>query len=246
MRRISRRGRIRRQCLPECGGVLRALVGARREEQAGAAAREFCEQVVIRAEGPQAAVGDEGKWRRDGRPHTWPILQLVVPDAFEARGEQQADAGEHVEIEQRITVGRWGTEFVLEHALGGDLPAQGDGAEVMTEVGEGGVLGAGDVALGDGQVGKGGGLQQPRSLVVILAVAGAGGQAGPAVLGGGEPVEVGGEPCVYGGEIGLGQRGGGGPGREDGGRATSASGSASSRPLEAAGDGAGQGGMAWA
>ena len=87
------------------GGVLRAAVGAGAEEQAGAAGGELVEVRRVRAEGPVGAVGDKGKVVGDGGAHARAVFELVVPDAVEARGEQEADRGEHVEVEERVAVG---------------------------------------------------------------------------------------------------------------------------------------------
>src|SRR5947209_6562661 len=74
-----------------------------------------------------------GKVAGDSDAHAWVVLELVVPDALEARGEQVADASEHIQIEERVTVRPLGGELMLEVAVGCDLRTEGDGLVLMTE-----------------------------------------------------------------------------------------------------------------
>ncbi|XWK65517.1 hypothetical protein RBB80_17630 [Tunturiibacter gelidiferens] len=68
-------------------------------------------------------------------------MQLVLPDALEAGGEEEADGGEHVEVEEAVAVGVWCGEFVGEGAVGDDLGAEGGGFVLVAECGEGAVVG---------------------------------------------------------------------------------------------------------
>ncbi len=61
---------------------------------------ELSEVGDVGAVGPCSAMGDEGEVVGDGDAHAGAVLELVVPDALEAGGEQVADAGEHIEIEE--------------------------------------------------------------------------------------------------------------------------------------------------
>ncbi len=119
-----------------------------------------------------------------------------------------ADGGHHVQVEERIAVGRLRRELVREAAVGGDLRAQGDGPEAVAQLVQRGGFGPGSVANGRGQKGVGGGLQQPRRPVVVLAVARQRRQTRAAVLGLGEPAQVGREPPLQRGPVGRAERGG--------------------------------------
>ena len=91
-------GGVRGEGLPECG-VLGAVVRAGGEEQAGWPDGERGEVGCVGAEGPCAAVLDVGEEACYDGAHAGAVLKLVVPDALEAGGEQEAGGGEHIQVE---------------------------------------------------------------------------------------------------------------------------------------------------
>jgi hypothetical protein len=141
--------------------------------------------------GPCSAMEDEGEVTGDGDAHARAVLEFVLPDAFETGGEQVADGGEHVEIEEREAIGCGGGQFAGESAFAGDLGAEGGGSELVTESGEGAVVFGVEASAG-------GGLQEPGATVVVSCVAGETGEAGR-----GEPFEVVSEPLLNDGEVGV-------------------------------------------
>ena len=141
--------------------------------------------------GPCPAMEDEGEVAGDGDAHARAVLEFVLPDAFETGGEQVADGGEHVEIEEREAIGCGGGQFAGESAFAGDLGAEGGGSELVTESGEGAVVFGVEASAG-------GGLQEPGATVVVSCVAGETGEAGR-----GEPFEVVSEPLLNDGEVGV-------------------------------------------
>ena len=111
----------------------------------------------------------------------------MVPHRIEAGGEQLADAGEHVQVEERVAVGVGGGKLLGKEAVGADLRADGGRFVAMHAVGENLVV---------VQVARHGrNLQQPGRGVVVACVAHE--QRG-AVLG--KVGEVAGEPV---GELGV-------------------------------------------
>jgi len=174
-------------------GVLGVAIGAAGEEEAGAATGQVGEVGGVGGVGPGGAVGDEGGVEGDGGAEAGAVLELVVPDALEAGGEEVAGGAEEVEIKEGVAVGVGGGDLLGELAGGVELGAEGDGAEAVAEGVEGGVVGG---EAGGGEVGAGGGLEEPGAAVVVLLVAGEGGEG---ILG--EPLEVVGEPEAEGGEV---------------------------------------------
>jgi len=171
-------------------GVLGVAVGAAGEEEADAAAGEVGEVGGIGGVGPGGSVGDEWGVEGDGGSHARAVLELVVPDALEAGGEEIAGGAEEVEVEEGVAVRVGGGDLVGEFAGGVELGAEGDGAEAMAEEVEVGVVRG---ETGGGEMGAGGGLEKPGAAVVVLLVAGEGGER---VFG--EPFQVVGEPGAEG------------------------------------------------
>ena len=102
--------------------------------------------------------------------HAGAVLEFVVPDALEAGGEEEADGGEHVEVEEGVAVWIVGGEFVGEGSVGYDLGAEGGGFVLVAEGGEGAVV------LYFGEVGDGGGLEEPGGSEVALGISGEAGE----------------------------------------------------------------------
>ena len=75
-------------------GVLRPVIGTGREEQTGRADGKIIKMSRISPIRPRAAVENVRKKPRDNGAHAGTILQLIVPDALETGGEQNADSGQ--------------------------------------------------------------------------------------------------------------------------------------------------------
>src|SRR5947209_11175082 len=86
-------------------GVLGALVRSRSEEQGWPAAGQVLEKAYVCTVRPFGGVLDVGSVVGHGDAHAWAVLELVVPDALKARGQELANAGQHVQVEKRVAVG---------------------------------------------------------------------------------------------------------------------------------------------
>src|SRR5216683_2344063 len=120
------------QRLPEIG-VLRSAVGAGGEEQTGWANGQIGEVGGVGFVGPCSAIEDEGKVTSDGGAHAGAVLQLVVPRALESSGEQVADGGEHVQVEEGEAIGGEPFEVVGEPSLDDGEICFGEGCGVGQE-----------------------------------------------------------------------------------------------------------------
>ena len=189
-----RDGRVGFKSLPEFG-VLRPVVCPGCKQQARRPNGKVLKVSRISSIRPGAAIANVGIEPRDHGAHPWPVLKLELPDALETGGEQNADPGEHVEIEERVAIGVRRGEFMGKRAISSNLSAYGAGLELMAESGEWRVI------SNLGEMGDRSSLEEPRGAVLALVVARKAGQTRAV-----EPVEVLCKPFLQGGKILLGER----------------------------------------
>ena len=120
------------------GDVVGVGIGAAGEEQGGTAAGKLMKERGVGEVGPRAAVGDPGGVLGDSNAEAGAVLQLKVPEGLEFGREEFGGAGEEVQGEEGVAVGDFGGELVGKDAVGHDLGAEDDRAEVVAEGDEGG------------------------------------------------------------------------------------------------------------